>query len=167
MQPSLSKIEKLIEELATQIQVPQYLLPTNKNNEGTHIEINHGHLYYFHTERGQENFRYLAKDVDDLLYKIFEGATLMMASTYELKNRVKGHDSRRGMWEEQVRLLGILNKNWELRCIKEIEQILINYPFDENAIIRVDYFKELVKSGPHPVNEWVLACEKYPLLDKK
>jgi len=87
MKTTLSEIQKSIEKLARQIQVPQYLLPTFEyNSDGSYVEIDRsGLLYYFETERGKENLRYIAKDVNDLLYKVFDGPTLMMASSYEKK----------------------------------------------------------------------------------
>jgi hypothetical protein len=167
MKPTLNEIEKLIKELAAQIQVPQYLLLSDKFTEGTHIEIDHGLLYYFHIERGQENFRYLAKDVDDLLYKVFASVTFSMALEYELKHRIRGQSFRRVMFQEQERLLGVLNEEWKLRRVQEVKQILIEHPFDDNVNERVTYHKQLVDSKQHEREEWLLACEKYPLLDKK
>jgi len=168
MKTILTEIQKLIDELAQQIQVPQYLLPMYGSTlEGTHVELDrNGLLYYFATERGKENFRYLAKDVDDLLYKIFEGATLMMASSYELKNRIKGQDTRRVMFDEQKRLLRVLDQKWTERRITEVEQILIKHPFDDNASERVSYYQQLVKTAQHPGNEWLIASEKYPSINK-
>lgn len=169
MKTTLTEVQKLIDKLAEQIQIPQYLLPTYENNivEGTHVELDRsGLLYYFATERGKENFRYLAKDVDDLLYKIFEGATLMMASNYELKHRVKGQDTRRIMFDEQRRLLGVLNEQWTVRRLREVELILAKHPFDDNASERVSYYQQLVKTGQHPGSEWLIASEKYPPANK-
>jgi hypothetical protein len=139
MKTTLSEIQKMIETLAKQIDVPQYLLPTYNNTlEGSHIEIDRkGSLYYFETERGQENLRYLAKDIDDLLYKVFKGATLMMAANYELKHRIKGQSTRRVMFAKQERMLGVLDEKWRLRCIQEHEQILIEHPFDDNLSERI------------------------------
>lgn len=168
MKINLTDVRKLIEKLAEQIQAPQYLLPTYGNTlEGTHVELDRaGLLYFFATERGKENFRYLAKDVDDLLYKIFEGATLTMASNYELKNRIKGQDFRRVMFNEQERLLGVLNKEWTQRRITEVEEILTKNPFDDNASERVSYYQLLVQAGKHVGNEWFIASEKYPPINK-
>jgi hypothetical protein len=168
MKTTLSEIQKLIDKLALQIQVPQYLLPMYGNNlEGSHVEIDKkGALYYFAIERGEETYRYLASDVDDLLYRIFEGATLMMASDYELKNRIKGQSFRRILFYEQERLLGVLDEKWRLRSIQNHEQILIKNPFDDNSSERATYYQQLIKSGQHLGSEWSLAYEKYPPLDK-
>jgi hypothetical protein len=165
MKTTLSEIQKLIDKLALQIQVPQYLLPTFEHtSEGSYIEIDRsGLLYYFETERGKEILRYIAKDADDLLYKVFDGPTLMMASDYELKNRTKGQDSRRIMFSEQERLLGMLFDNWKSRKAKEHEQILTNHPFDDYASERATYYQAIVKGGQNQGDEWLLACEKYPL----
>lgn len=139
MKTSLTEVQKLTDKLAQQISVPQYLLPTYEIPlEGSYIELDKsGLLFYVATERGQENFRYLAKDLDDLLYKVFEGATLTMASNYESKHRIKGQDSRRMIFDEQERLLGVLNEKWAERRIAEVKQILTEYPFDDNSGERV------------------------------
>lgn len=165
MQTTLSEIQMLIEKLARQIQVPQYLLPKFEyTSDGNYIEIDRsGSLYYFETERGKEYLRYIAKDLDDLLYKVFDGPTLMMASSYELKNRIKGQDFRRIMFAEQERLLSTLFDDWELKKAKEHEQILTHRPFDDCASDRVTYYQAIVKGGQHQGDEWLLACEKYPL----
>ena len=139
MKTSLTEVQKLIDKLAQQINVPQYLLPMYEIPlEGTYVELDkNGLLFYVATERGKENFRYLAKDLDDLLYKVFEGATLTMASNYESKHRIKGQDARRMMFNEQGRLLGVLNEKWTVRRVADVKQILTEHPFDDNAGVRV------------------------------
>jgi len=67
------------------------------------------------------------------------------------------------MFSEQERLLGILSNDWKLRKAKEHEQILTYHPFDDYASDRATYYQGIVKGGKNQGNEWLLACEKYPL----
>ncbi|HVW96308.1 MAG TPA: Imm63 family immunity protein [Mucilaginibacter sp.] len=167
MVPSLSEVKQLVNQLALKIQAPQFLLPTygeSLDNAHPYIEIDRsGLLFYLANERGQEVLRYIAKDIDDLLYNIFKDITFSMATKYELSNRVKGQDFRKILFAEQERLLSILSSDWQLRRHIDIKNILLNHPFDDFASIRVDYYKELVTHGKNQGNEWLLACEKYPL----
>jgi hypothetical protein len=167
MVPSLSEVKQLVDQLASKIQAPQFLLPTygeSLDNAHPYVEIDRsGLLFYLANERGQEVLRYIAKDIDDLLYNIFKDITFSMATKYELANRVKGQDFRRIYFAEQERLLGILNSDWQLKKHQEFEKTLTDNPFDDFASIRVDYYEELVAHGKNQGNEWLLACEKYPL----
>ena len=133
MKPTLSEVKKLIDQLAQKINAPQGLLPTYGYpiDKGiTNIEIdNNGQIYYFPNERDRD--RYFLRDIDDLLYYVFNGVTQTMAAKFELSKRITGQDTRRIWFVEQERLLGVINENWKLRKIKEHEQTLRNHPFDD------------------------------------
>jgi len=164
---SLSAVKQLVDQLASKIQAPQHLLPTygeSLDDAHPYVEIGRsGLLFYLANERGQEVLRYIAKDIDDLLYNIFEDITFSMAIRYELANRVEEQDFRRISFAEQERLLGELNFDWQIRRRRDIEKTLEDHPFDDFASIRVDYYKELVEKAKNRGNEWLLACKKYPL----
>jgi len=167
MAPSLSEVKQLIDQLASKIQAPQFLLPTygeSLDNAHPYVEIDRsGLLFYLANERGQEVLRHIAKDIDDLLYNIFKDITFSMAVEYELANRVNGQDFRRICFAEQEQLLDTLNSDWQIRRHRELEKILTDHPFDDFASIRVDYYKELVEHEKNQGNEWLLVCKKYPL----
>jgi len=164
---TLTEIKNIIEQLAVKICAPTYLLPTfghSNDDARPHVEIDkNGQLYYVVVERGKECLRHSALDLDDLLYRVFEGITFSMASKIEQKKRVPEQDTRRIFFVEQEKLLGELNKEWQLRKREDHRGILISYPFDDNAITRVDYYRRLVLDSNNVGNEWRLACEKYPL----
>jgi Immunity protein 63 len=169
MNPTLSDVKNLIDQLAQKINAPKDLLPTygypiDKGRGDIEID-NNGQIYYLPNERGMD--RHFLRDVDDLLYFVFKNVTMAMASKYELSKRVAGQDSRRINFLERERLLGVLDEKWKSKTQKEHEEVLINYPFDDHGSDRVFYYQQLVKSGQHEGDEWLLACEKYPLLDKK
>jgi len=131
MKPTLTDVKNLIEQLAEKIHAPKELLPTYGypiDTGRTDIEIDsNGQIYYFPNERDRE--RYFLKDMDDLLYYIFNNVTHVMATKHELSNRIRGKDTRRAWFIEQQRLLGILNENWKLRKIKYHDQTLSKHPF--------------------------------------
>ena len=132
MNPTLSEIKSLIDQLAEKINAPKELLPTYGypiDNGRTDIEIDeNGQIYYFPDERSRD--RYFLRDTDDLLYYVFNIVTQAMATKYELSKRIGGQDTRRIWFVEQERLLGVLDENWKLRKINEHEQTLLIHPFD-------------------------------------
>ncbi len=106
--------------------LPTYGYPIDMGRTDIEIDDN-GQIYYFPNEMNRE--RYFLRDMDDLLYYVFNIVTWSMATKYELTKRVAGQDTRRIWFVEQERLLGILDEKWKLRKIKDHEQTLINYPF--------------------------------------
>ncbi|MEN0056093.1 MAG: Imm63 family immunity protein [Mucilaginibacter sp.] len=168
---SLACIKKMVDELALKIQAPETLLPaygTYFEEAQPYIDIDHnGQLYLLANERGNEIYRYLALDLDDLLYHVFDSVTLSMATKYELADRVAGQDSRRIWFVEQERLLGMLNVKWQLKKQQNHTQILIGYPFDDWARDRVAYYQKLISQRMHSGEEWLVACEKYPWPNKQ
>jgi len=167
MKSTFSEIKSLIDRLAAKINVPKEQLPTYGSSigDGTPcIDIGvDGTVYFVVTERGTEFERWLPQTMDDLLYRVIEGATWSMASQYELKHRIKGQDNRRISFAYQEELLGILNKDWRFRAFEKHTEILKKYPFDDHASERVDYLLVLKSKGMEHYEAWALACEKYPL----
>jgi hypothetical protein len=135
MTPALEDIKALVYSLAEKINAPQHLLPTygrTVDSGHPHIEIdNNGQLYYVVVERGQELRRDFAVDINDLLFRVFEGVTFSMACDFELRNRIKNQDFRRQLFSQQLELLGILDKKWEIQQQRYHQQILAHSPFDD------------------------------------
>jgi hypothetical protein len=131
MKPTLSEVKNLIDQMARKIDAPKELLPTYgypMDKGRTDIEIDdNGQIYYFPDERSRD--RYFLRDVDDLLYYVFNMVTQTMATKCELSKRVAGQDARRIWFTEQERLLGILNETWKERKKNEHERLLIHHPF--------------------------------------
>jgi hypothetical protein len=167
MKSTFAEIKFLVDQFASKINIPLDQLPTygySRDLGFPHIEIGSGGLVsYVAMERGQETYRYSPVEMDDLLYKIFEGATFSMALSYELKHRIKGQDFRRIYFTEHERLMGLLNKAWETRMHQHHQEVLNKHPFDDKARERVDYLSQLKSNGTQHNQAWELACEKYPL----
>ena len=134
MVPKLSDVKNLVDQLALKIQAPESLLPTYGDSlDGGHpyVEIDRsGLLFYLADERGSEIKRYIALDIDDLLYNIFKDVTFLMA-TKNFTFTTPGKYSRRVWFVEQERLLGLLDESWGLRKIKEHEDLLKVHPFND------------------------------------
>lgn len=163
---SLEDIKSKVNELAVKIEAPSNLLPdygSSRDLAYPHIETdNLGFLYYVIIERGQEIERKVTDKLENLLYWIFRDVASSMASSYEMKNRNDNLDGRRISFKKQEELLGTLNESWKSKCVEEHNRILINYPFDDYAVIRANYCVELRKNGVEESKIWSLALEKYP-----
>jgi hypothetical protein len=170
MMLTLSEVEAKVNQLAQKIGASQNTLPTYGYSEQTarpHVEVGSVVYYYVVAERGQENNRYAAFDLDELLYKIFSDVTSDLSSKYELSHRIKNQDSRRIRFQHQVELLSILSSKWAEQRSQEHEQILKHHPFDDEASIRATFSKELREQGNSSEVAWRMACEKYPLPSNK
>lgn len=167
MKSTFAEIQSLANSLAARIKIPHNQLPTfgSSVGDGTPcIEIGtDGTVYYVITERGSEYERWVPSNMDDLLYRIFQGVTWSMAIQYELKNRIERQDSRRMSFDEHARLMGLLNRDWQSRLQKHYKDILDKHPFDDHSRERVDYVLTLQSSGDEYEKAWQVACEKYPL----
>jgi len=160
------KIKKQVEKFADLISAPLNSLPTygySRDMAHPHIEIDRlGRLHYVVIERGHENKRLTTKDLDELLYWIFDSITFSMASGYELKNRIENQDSRRLLFTKQEELLGIINPLWKNKNQIKNQRILEKYSFDDLALLRATYCRQLRKQGLNESEINKLAYEKYP-----
>ena len=124
----------MIDQVAGKINPPQNDLPTYGNSEqgdGVYVEADLSGYQLIFAERGHEIERSITLDIDDLLYRIFEGVTFGLACNYELAHRIEEQDCRRIMFQRQVELLSILSPQWGERAKQGLDQILISHPFDD------------------------------------
>jgi len=114
---------------------PMFSKTSNVFNDGASIYVENSKYYYIIMERGQLNKRFESKDLEEVLYPLFESITFSLASDYELNHRIKNEDSRRLLWKKQLELLEKINRNFFVKCQIEIEEILKIAPFnDENGM---------------------------------
>jgi hypothetical protein len=154
---TLSEIKEKVDCLAKKVSVSGYYLPTYGHSEDgarPHIEVDACGYHYVVVERGQELKRFITSDLNELLYQIFEAITFSLACDYELKHRIENQDSRRIMFQHQIKLLSQLSKEWSVREIQQHQQILCEHPFDDLASTRAKFSAQV---------GWKAACEKYPL----
>jgi len=132
-------------------------LPTYGHTEDfarPHIEVDSRGYHFVVVERGEELSRFTTRDLDDLLYQIFETTTFSLACDYELAHRIETQDCRRLSFQRQLELLSQLSEHWGRREAQEHEQILREHPFDDVSAIRAHLSAQV---------GWTKACERYPL----
>ncbi len=128
-----------------------------------YIEIgNNGLLHYVIKERDIELERKIAITINELEYWVFEKITLEIAINFELNNRDETKDSRRIMFAKQIELLSMIDSNWCQKITIEQTKILLRYPYDDFALLRAKYCRELRQEGltENEINK--LASAKYP-----
>jgi hypothetical protein len=130
------QIRSCIDRLARKIGAPPQILPTygHSNDAGRpHIELDWKSYHFVVVERGQELERRTTRDLDELLYWVFEGITFDMACQFELRNRIPNADFRRTLFRRQLDLLEKLDPKWGTRGKAEILKILSAYPFSDSG----------------------------------
>lgn len=163
---TLLELESEVDRLAVKIGASGYILPTFGHSEDgarPHIEVDSSGYHYVVVERGQELTHLTTNDLDELLFKIFEGVTFSLACEYELTRRIESQDCRRILFQQQVDLLSKLFPHWGERESHRHEEILQQHPFDDNVNFRADLTKDYRDQGHAPEVAWDMACERYPL----
>ncbi|MGD0710714.1 MAG: Imm63 family immunity protein [Bacteroidales bacterium] len=164
---TLTDIKKMIDSYADKINVPVHLRPTYGNWKECHpnIEVDkNGQLRYEIYERGKQIKNEFALDEDDLCFRIFEGITFTMAHFFQL-DKIE-QDQRKFLFAKQEELLGQLNEKWKDRQHVEHQSILKFRPFDDNANLRVEYFKKLRNSGMSYEDAIKQADKEFPPMTK-
>jgi hypothetical protein len=132
MDVKLEDIQRTVYELGKLIDAPKTLLIVHWRpvDDGTpYVVIEKDHFLYISSERGYEFSRKKTSSLQELLYWIFSNVTSIMSMEYELKNRVKGQDSRRIYFQRQIDLLRMINIEWANKAQVEIKNILISSPY--------------------------------------
>lgn len=125
----------MIRNYCEKIKAPKELRTIRNTPTGfgdPHIEINESGYHYVIWERGNELHRSSTTDLDELLYLIMKDITFEMASAYELENRIPNQDSRRLLFETQLKNMKKVNIEFYNRLENEIIQILSIYPYDDS-----------------------------------
>lgn len=163
------EISSIVSTLAIKLGIEKTDLPTYGSSRDfgyPHIEVDENGYHFVVIERGREIERQTTRDLDELLYIIFEFSTSEIARQHELSNRKKNADPRRIFFAKQEELLTKLNPEWGARRQIEHKKILIKHPFDDYASERVLLFKKFSKKGMSNEEAWKLACKTYPVLKK-
>ena len=108
---SPEQLQEKVESLARTIQAPVDRLPTygrSRDFGDPHIEIDEAY-HWIVMERGHEIDRRTTRDLDELLYIIFQSVSFSMALDIEAGNRRKGEDFRRQLFDVNVSLLAQLD----------------------------------------------------------
>jgi hypothetical protein len=133
---SIEKIQLEFNEYCRRINpaLSERFIQTTRGDDGTsHLEITDDTYHYIVTERGLELNRKSTRDKDELLYWLIDELAWGMASTYELKNRIKGQSFRRLFFAKNIEFLNRANPAWAERKQKEFDAILVIHPYDDIA----------------------------------
>lgn len=129
---SITDLAQKFRMMVTSLDVEPYYksFHTKPQHDGSpHIEVADGKFQFVVTERGSEFERIGNLSADDVLYLLFKGITLHMATAYELQNRMREIDSRSVWFPYQEGLMETLNRSWGERLREEHWRILENHPF--------------------------------------
>ena len=123
--------KRLQDELAKIDGDPKLLPEINKPNGDAkpYIEIDGYGYNYLCNERGQELFRKLPFDTNELIYEVFKDVTSEMALMWELKNRREGEDFRRQLFSKRIELMGKIKPEFGARIEKELQWVLGQTPY--------------------------------------
>ena len=133
---TLKAIAAIVSRKAKTVGAKGQQLPTYGRSDDfarPHIEVSGSEYHYVIVERAREEERARYTNLDDLLFRVFRDITFDLASTFELKHRRPGEDSRRQLFAKQLDFLDRLDPEWRMRAEREIAQILNKYPYDDSA----------------------------------
>jgi hypothetical protein len=138
-----------IARLAAIINAPATQLPafSSTGSPQTWLEIDDRGFHVMFDDSGRELVRTTYQTMDEMLYHVFQSVTFSMASDAELKNRVKGVDSRRQLFKLQEHLMERLSLAWAARKRAEHAQILERHPFNDALAKRSDRWGVLMHQG--------------------
>lgn len=112
---------------------------SDPNDPGTYIYSDKdGYHKDFVGDRGGLEIARIIENLDDIYYSICEHLSFTIARKYEVKNRVKGQDTRRLMFSKQLEILQKVNLKYYQRCKEEIEKILKENPYDDELAKKFD-----------------------------
>lgn len=124
-------VENLIKKLPYKVDLSSFVTFGNQEDLAKpNIEIDGlQNLHFIIVERGNELERKITKNLDDLLYWIFDIITFRQALDYELQNRNENFDSRRIFFRKQEELLSLISIDWKEKKENEHKDILKHHPF--------------------------------------
>ena len=118
-------------DYADRIGIRDLTIADSPRGDGSpYIEVSDAY-YFVVEERGLELERRKTSDVDELLYWVFDGVTFTIASSFELRNRKLGEDSRRQLFSKQEALLNLASEAWSHRKGHEHQAVLAMHPFHD------------------------------------
>jgi len=120
-------LRRKLEEEIKKISNDLTLLPEINNSNDfakPFIEIDRYGYNYVCRERGEEIFRKLPFDLNDLLYEVFNDVTFELATKWEVKNRDENKDFRLLLFAKQVQLMSTINENFGEKLNNRLQRIL-------------------------------------------
>lgn len=135
MRNSIEFIQQKVWDMGNIIHAPKSistLFSVSPQNGRPHIEINRDEFILVFEERGCVFAKKKTRDINVLMYWIFEGITSQMAQEYELQHRDLQRDPRRVIFSKQLELMEQLSPDWHRWLKAEIESILKESPYSDS-----------------------------------
>lgn len=160
---TIEEVKAEVDRLNEIIKAPSSLLPTFglRREAWPSIEVDRNAYHYVVSERGQET-RFTTDNLDDLLCKVFSSIVFMLAYRDYQANSVADQDSRRVMFDFQIRTLTLLSPEWGARKKREFDDILLSRPFDDAKDVRNRLIKSLQDKGSTYEEADHRASRQYP-----
>ena len=168
LQPLVTEdsLSKTIAVMARKIGARKADLPTigySSDFGHPYIEVSADGYNYVLEERGRELKRTKTADFDEFLYLVLADVALLVAMRFAQEHSEPHMDSRRVYFKKQEELLGSLKAGWQHKCEEAHSAILAKNPFDDFAMERATYCKQLRDEGMSNEEAWKVACDRYPL----
>lgn len=125
-------IRTIVNQYGTKIGIPigELQIYDGPQGDGTpYIQVNGNTYFYIIEERGYVFEKRETSDFDTLLYWLMSDIVFSLASEYELNHRNPHQDSRRVLFEKELKLMQSLEPAWYVQKRKEIENTLFNSPY--------------------------------------
>ena len=136
---NIDQIRQQIRAYGAMIDAPPQMLTvfTQPQGDGTPFAVDAVDGYrYIIEERGMIFEERKTKDVNLLMYWLMRSIIFNMACCHELGNRESQRDPRRIIFAKELELFEIINKSWRQLKKSELDEILKNNPFDDEAMKR-------------------------------
>ena len=136
---NINQIRQQIRTYGAMIDAPPQMLTVfiQPQGDGTpFVVVEEDGYRYIIEERGMIFEERKTKDVNLLMYWLMSSIIFNMACCYELANRESQRDPRRIIFVKELELFEIINKSWRQLKKSELDEILKNNPFDDEAMKR-------------------------------
>ena len=108
------------------------VLHTSALQDGSsHVEKLGDTFHWIVTDRGSEIERRTTNSREEVEYWLVRGVVFALSIERVLKIRAAGQDFRRLMYEKRIEIMKSISRKWGDRIEKEIENLLIEYPYDD------------------------------------
>ena len=111
---------------------PYFCQESDIDNRGISVYINDEGYNYLSMERGHINEHIVSKNIDDIVYVIFDSITFTFAKEYELKNRKMDEDFRRQLFRKQLELMRCISTKYAEILESEHNHYLEISPFRDS-----------------------------------
>lgn len=132
---TLDEIKAIVDRLAARIGATELHWPTYGRqiyDACPYIEIDEDGYHWVVKERGREFERVTTRDIDELLFTVFQSITSEIASNYEAAHRVDNQDFRRVYFQRQEELMSQLSPQWGERAAQRHAEILQVAPYNDS-----------------------------------